>query len=1203
MELPQTVKTAVTHFALRCVSGVRHLLRMAQNLHPSSPVIATVLCCAIGATAATGAEARKKSYDVPGGDAATTLAQFARNSGDQIVYLVENVHTEKTQPVRGEFTAIEAVRQMLTGTALFAVQDEATGALVVSRRRPEPAQKPEANSAPARPAPAGPAAAPPERPPISQPKASVSSPMKNRTALTFLVGWLFASVAAEAQTTGTIEGRVQSVVTGQYLNNARVSVQGTALSSLTDESGTFRIAQLPMGPAVLEVFYTGLDPLLVPVQITGGGTVVQDVGLTNVARYGRASDAVKLDPFVVSTARETNAAAIAINEQRFAPNLKTVVSTDAFGDVTDGNVGEFLKFLPGIATNNEDGQVGTISIRGFEANQTRITSDGAELANTGVSGAKTRDVSFGQVSINNLARVEVIKSPTAADPADTVGGTINFVTKSAFERRSAELAYNVSFSANSRDVSARREPTVGDRMIHKMAPGFTFDYTLPVNRNFGLVVTGQHSDRYVQATEHRMLYSTAAAAGASPGAPFLSELRFADAARLPKRQSLGLKADWRLAANSVLSVSVQTSGFLTTRSPIQMTIQPGATVTPNPVTGKRMTSGPDFVSGATGRGVVRMLDSEDIQQVGRIRLLNTRYRFDNGTWKVDADFAYSLALGSYRDINAKPPRFQRMITNFAVPVRVELRNIDENGPRSIKLFDNNEQELSLYDIRNYRLVDARQNSKDYADTFKRGRVDLRRRLNLFSFPFAVQVGASGRSQTRDVRHYNTIWNYTGPADLSYLAHTQYKTRGDPNFDPIQWLSTMKAWAAFQADRTLFTLTPAQVVAAATFSITNSLWVQENVDAQYGEVDLRPFPRLSILAGVRREGTTLEAYGPWYDPSAVWVRNANGSFAHNAAGQRLRRPDAGAMGSLEEVALTRKDRGAHAGRSYDGYYPSAHATYNITANILARASFAETYGRPNFTEIVPTTTATELDLTDDPTKLGGRLTVRNPGLKPWAAKNYDVSLEYYTPHGGLCSVGAFRKDVRGFFVNETHLVTEQDLQAYELGSNYLGWEITSRTNGGNTRLQGVEFNLQHSLQPLGKWGRPFEVFVNGSRLTQDGNQRTSFGGFAPRNLNWGASFTNKRFRVLARWNQVADRFQSLITNIGTNGSQYIVAKTTLDVNAEVRLTPWLSAYANCNNLLNAADKLDRYADETPVYARRYQVVENGTLITFGVKGRF
>lgn len=58
---------------------------------------------------------------------------------------------------------------------------------------------------------------------------------------------------------GRIVGRVQNAATGQYLNNARVSIQGTDLSAFTDQTGTYRLANVPGGQVVLDVFHTGLD--------------------------------------------------------------------------------------------------------------------------------------------------------------------------------------------------------------------------------------------------------------------------------------------------------------------------------------------------------------------------------------------------------------------------------------------------------------------------------------------------------------------------------------------------------------------------------------------------------------------------------------------------------------------------------------------------------------------------------------------------------------------------------------------------------------------------------------------------------------------------------------------------------------------------------------------------------------------------------
>ena len=63
--------------------------------------------------------------------------------------------------------------------------------------------------------------------------------------------------------TGSISGRVHNEATGQYLNNARITIKGTGLSTLTDDTGTFRIAGVPSGATTLEAFYSGLDPLQV----------------------------------------------------------------------------------------------------------------------------------------------------------------------------------------------------------------------------------------------------------------------------------------------------------------------------------------------------------------------------------------------------------------------------------------------------------------------------------------------------------------------------------------------------------------------------------------------------------------------------------------------------------------------------------------------------------------------------------------------------------------------------------------------------------------------------------------------------------------------------------------------------------------------------------------------------------------------------
>src|SRR5687767_8859095 len=99
--------------------------------------------------------------------------------------------------------------------------------------------------------------------------------MKNRHVLSVFASWfalaltpvLSAQTADAAGTTGAIEGRVQNVVSGRFLPNARVSVPNTDIMVFTDETGLYRIARVPAGVQMIEVFYTGLDTEKVSVRV------------------------------------------------------------------------------------------------------------------------------------------------------------------------------------------------------------------------------------------------------------------------------------------------------------------------------------------------------------------------------------------------------------------------------------------------------------------------------------------------------------------------------------------------------------------------------------------------------------------------------------------------------------------------------------------------------------------------------------------------------------------------------------------------------------------------------------------------------------------------------------------------------------------------------------------------------------------------
>ena len=184
-----------------------------------APLAVAALCSAVVAGAATTvtAPAEKRAFNLPRGDAAVTLKQFAAAAGTPIVYLVDRVRGATTNAVTGEFTPRDALDRMLAGSALEAAQDAATGALVVSRKRTIEAAPRSGEVGPV-------------SDPEPQPK---TKPMKSpRPLLAAIVGWIAASTATEAQT-AVIQAKDETVTLSPFVINAEQDRGYQAASSLS----------------------------------------------------------------------------------------------------------------------------------------------------------------------------------------------------------------------------------------------------------------------------------------------------------------------------------------------------------------------------------------------------------------------------------------------------------------------------------------------------------------------------------------------------------------------------------------------------------------------------------------------------------------------------------------------------------------------------------------------------------------------------------------------------------------------------------------------------------------------------------------------------------------------------------------------------------------------------------------------------------
>jgi len=350
---------------------------------------------------------------------------------------------------------------------------------------------------------------PTPNPPLTDMKLTHTVAGRPPSIFRCLTGWLlafvgFAALAASAQAqTATITGRVLNQGTGDYLRYAQVQIVGSDKSAITEEGGIYTLTNVPAGEVKLSVTYTGLDPQELTVTVPAEGVVKQDISMLT-SDYG---DTIKLGEFKVASAREGNAKAIV--EQRVALNIKTVIAADAFGDVSEGNVGEFLKLLPGVTVDYVDNDVRTSRIRGLPPKYSTTTMDGHPIANAASSSIATgRQLELEQVSMAALDVVEPTKTPTPDMMTPNLGGNVNAVSKSAFNQKGRSIKYQGSVNFNQWNGSFSKSKGWDNNPHSKALPGAKLEYIDTLfDGKLGVVASVSSSGSYA---EQRVVIGTTA---------------------------------------------------------------------------------------------------------------------------------------------------------------------------------------------------------------------------------------------------------------------------------------------------------------------------------------------------------------------------------------------------------------------------------------------------------------------------------------------------------------------------------------------------------------------------------------------------------------------------------------------------------------------------------------------------------------------
>ena len=980
-----------------------------------------------------------------------------------------------------------------------------------------------------------------------------------RTLLAFVLALtleLFV-VPAHAQPapgrSGTVTGTVNNVATGRLLDGARVEIAALGRSVLTDGDGRFLFQDLPPGEHVVTVSYEGLDAYVATVRIPPGGSTTLRIDLT--------AGIYRLDTFKVTGEREGTAAAI--TAQRNADNVKHIVAVDTYGIMPNMGGGELAIRLPGVAgTMDDDFTVSGLVVRGMAPSQNRITVDGGAVPPTG---SLSRGFQAQFVTTAMFDQVEVIKGHTPDKGADSLGGTLNFKTRSALSRKEKRVFdYNVgaiwapSFTEQTTLRRSRAIAPLASASYSEIFGVFGGD------RNFGVALNLLYSEKVIG------YYSTIRDFQNTPASPaYTWDYRTQDDLARRFQTNVNLRMDYRLSQNSKFSLNASSQDHIQPTRDVHLvrafTSQTVATVGTN---GQLSAAGailPDYTDAMTRvRGLAAStitVSDTALAFLQRIRGLSLGGEHEFGAWQMDYNLAYHQNHTNLTSGDGAGT-FTHQITGVGwildrtrsdlYPQFVQTEGPDFSNPA------------------NYRIASADVRHIKRLSSTEAARVNVRYTIKSAT-PVFLKAGGDLRKQESGNIGGNRRWTYVGTQPL--LSNSNYRSTAFSRTGSM--LPTWESpWYFHNNQPRDPSLWQENVYFREQSRYTTTSEVSETVSAGY-VMGQSKYKGLGLLSGVRMERTDVESFGR--------VRARSGS----TLAQQASDPIGAAARDYENTA--RRIAG-----NYTKSFPSAHLTYAITPQVKAHLSWSTSFARPEFTNLLPNETFNDTQRT---------LTINNPALKPQTAKNWDATLDYYLPVG-MFSLGGFHKQIADYIVTGINAGTVGVGPNNGYDGEFEGYDILTSGNAGNAVAQGVEFSY---LQELTFLPRPFNglgINANFTYLRTHGNYgsatprgRNELAGFIPQTGNLNLTYKYRAFssRILINY---TGRYISSFTAPNSPRNEYREVRTVVNVGLGWQLRRGANLFCEIMNVFNEPQRRFRGWESR----MSYQSI-GGTQFNFGVTGRF
>lgn len=1064
----------------------------------------------------------------------------------------------------------------------------------------------------------------------------------------FVSASIFEIASAHAQEAqARIEGYVSSVSTGLPIARAKVTLGPAFREALTDDEGYYAFTNVAPGKTVVTVTYIGFDKQTTEMTVEAGANATCNFTLAlehTGPRAKKDDDVILLEKYTVVADQTLTAQAIAMNEQRQAANIKNVVAFEELGDQGMENIGNYMRFMPGVVVMSGGDDAGSIALGGFPAEMSNIQLDGAEMASTGVGATSTRRLSIQDVPMVNIERIEVSKVPTPDMAASGLGGSVNIVSKSLLGMRSPSFRYQMYMNFNFKDgidLSGGPRQLTNPTSPKYKQPSFSANLDVPLTKWLAFSVGAsktwnQRASRdTVNESTNWLLVPVKADDGTEMRSIAPLSAVYAQPVSVASTENIMAGVELKISRNDVFSFGIQRrdTSDKTSRYYMNTSFLLHAEGTLN--------GGPNFSESGLYRGepngVVTIGTDSNLAHETSTTHMTAQYKHTGPRWRITANGARSEAT-RHRDglDNGYVPSVT--LRRDGITVRGEGFNEGESIlPSSYSFKDANGDPLDFdpYDAGNYRLHTV--NCEEYGiykTTMDSARLDIER---LFGYYFSIKAGGAYNRLIKDDQRSMVNYTYYGPELAS--SHNLFEDRLDLkiNGQPVRWVSPVKVQQFFMENRENTTLfRPNNTIDKNRAE--NSKRMEEGISAGYLRFDLNLFrSRLKITGGVRYEKTELDGWSMRADETRIYQREGpgdTGAFKRNPDGTLIKKEvpqyyKDNNMSSLYYESLKYAERDLHESQAYEGFYPSLNANFAITENLVLRAAYAKTIGRPDVRYVVSGLTISDpaedvVDAGDpgiiDPVdRLIRPVAVGNPKLQPWTANSYHISLDSYNIKGGFGSIGIYQKYVTNFFAQKVVALDEATLSYYGITDEVKDmlldpdrkYRLRRWENVGDGTLSGLELSYRQSLGPIIPILDGFQVWVNYTHLKVGGKDKENFTGFAPDIFSCGINYIKRRYAIRLLCSYQAETKGSDAVVLGQNSEMwypagtynYQGAYTKYDVNAEYSLAKQLTLYVSWYNIFGKDKYTYRYGPGTPDYASKVGRTAVPSTFTIGIKGTF